>query len=142
MESLGISLVEKIAKSNKPIYLANSNVCAKFISTRHGFKESEVQVISNGIELKVPKKNVEYWSKKISKKNGELIYVMVANFFPEKNHLYLLKAWLKFCEISMGKPKKLVLVGYSPNSSVLNEIKAFVYDYNISNVPGHGHCLT
>jgi glycosyltransferase involved in cell wall biosynthesis len=134
MESLGISLVEKIAKSNRPIYLANSIACAKFISTRHGFKESEVQIISNGIELKEPKNDIEYWSQKISKKNSELIYVMVANFFTEKNHLYLLKAWLKFCEDDKGQPKKLVLVGYSPNSSGLNEAKAFVYDYNIYNV--------
>ena len=134
MENLGISLIEKIAKSHKPVYLSNSIAGAKFISERHDFHASKVQIISNGIEAQNPKKDNAYWHQKISKKEGETIYAMVANFFPEKNHIFLLKAWIRFCKNDLNQEKKLVLVGYSPDGKGLNEAKAFVYDKKVSNV--------
>ena len=134
MENLGVSLIEKIAKSHKPIYLSNSNACAKFIANRHGFDVSKVQIISNGIETQLPKHDTKYWLQKIAKKEDETVYVMVANFFPEKNHMLLLKAWFQFCKTDLNQTKKLVLVGYSPDGKGLNEAKAFVYDNKISNV--------
>lgn len=134
METLGVSLVEKIAIRSKPSYLSNSIGGAEFIATRHNIELNSVGVISNGIEESNVKNEHSFWESKIKLQKDELVFVMVANFFPEKNHPFLLSGWQKFNKQFPDEKLKLVLVGYSPNNFGLFESKSIAFDHQINNV--------
>lgn len=128
LESIPINAIERIAIKMKPSYLANANVCADFIASRHGLSSSAVKIIKNGIEepLLIEDDNFKALTQ------DKLVFVMVANFYPEKKHELLLSAWQK--ATSNDPDKLLVLVGYSPNEIFLLKAKALAYDLNITNV--------
>lgn len=134
LEHNGFSIVEKIAKKMKPEYIGNSKACTNYIENRHQLNKDSLQVIHNGIELIEPKNDTNYWIKLTQKEEGELIYTMVANFYPEKNHFFLLKAWKIFTEKHLDKKLKLVLIGYIPSEHHFNKIKTFAFDYQITNI--------
>ena len=124
--------LERLASLMKPSYLANSNACADYIKDRH--KISEIEVIRNGINKIKIKNNRSFWETKINKQEGEKVFTMVANFFPEKNHEYLLRNWKEFYSSNLDGKYKLVLTGYPPRKEILWYLKSLVLDLNIENV--------
>jgi glycosyltransferase involved in cell wall biosynthesis len=134
METIGVSLVERIAIRSKPLYLSNSIGGAEFIAKRHNIELNSVGVISNGIEKSKIKNDNSFWESKIKLQKNELVFIMVANFFPEKNHPFLLSSWQKFNTQFPDEQLKLVLVGYSPNNVGLFESKSIAFDHQMSNV--------
>jgi glycosyltransferase involved in cell wall biosynthesis len=134
MEALGVSIIEKIAIRSKPSYLSNSIGGAEFIAKRHNIEVNSIGVISNGIEESKIKNDSSFWERRIKLQKDELVFVMVANFFPEKNHPFLLSSWQKFNEQFPNEKLKLVLVGYSPNNWGLFESKSIAFDHQMDNV--------
>lgn len=131
LEKLSVNAIEKIAIKMKPSYLGNANVCADFISKRHELNAGVVKVIQNGIEKPsfVEGENFKAFQ---TLTKGKLVYIMVANFYPEKKHEFLLSAWQK---ATQNDPNKLlILVGYSPNQVFFLKAKALAYDLSITNV--------
>ncbi len=132
MEKIGKNFIEKLAIWQKPKYISNSISGANFISNRHKIDQNKVQVISNGLNVKPAYLSQEDWRKKLNIQPDEKIVTQVANFYPEKNHLYLIQAWKLFTQKYLNY--KLVLVGYAPNEIHLNKAKALVYDLGLNNV--------
>jgi glycosyltransferase involved in cell wall biosynthesis len=134
-ETIGFTLAEKIAVHQKPQYLSNATGSAEFISKRHNIGLTKVQVIHNGILPEEPKNSQAYWNAKIDRKPNELIFIQVANFYPEKNHAYLLRGWHQFVNRNKSNLNmRLLLVGYAPNNKCINEAKAIAFDYSLNNV--------
>ncbi len=127
------NFIEKIAKFMKPRYLSNSYVCSDYISQRHGLNENPM-VINNGVIANPVKNNALVWNQRIGKKPNEIVFSMIANFYPEKNHEYLISNWSKFCQRNEAESYKLVLAGYSPQAKLLWFIKSLVYDAKLNNV--------
>lgn len=127
------NFIERLAKKSKPYYLSNSLGGAHYIAKRHCFSGKNVEVISNGV-LENKSSMDEHWRLKMNWNNGELIYTMVANIYPEKNHIYLLESWQLFCAKNAGKTMRLVLVGYPSNIKFLWQLKAKAFDLNINNI--------
>lgn len=131
LEKLGVSKLESLAKLMKPDYIANSNVCASFIAKRHKLEVSKVQVIRNGVNKEgLDKKSSWDEIEKITK--DKLVFAMVANFYPEKKHVNMLKAWSEATNNDPGK--LLIFVGYSPNEIYILKAKATAYDLELNNV--------
>ena len=76
----------------------------------------------------------EYWNKKIDRAEREKIFVNIANYYPEKNHIYLLQGWNLFMQQNKQLKTRLILVGYAPNEMHINKAKAFAFDYKLDNV--------
>lgn len=131
LEKIGVSKIEILAKLMKPDYIANSNVCAEFIVKRHEIELSKVQVIRNGVNNEgLNKKSSWDEIEKITK--DKLVFSMVANFYPEKKHINMLKAW---SEATNNDPSKLLIfVGYSPNDIHILKAKGIAYDLQLKNV--------
>ena len=117
----------------KPQYIANSFTCASYISQRHNLKIDSVKIINNAIDPNKIKFNKSYWKSKFNLIGSETIAIMVANFYPEKRHDILLKAWSKLCLSYSNKTLKLILVGYSPTEIGLMSIKSLAFDLNLYN---------
>lgn len=127
---LPLSKWEKaIARFFKPSYLANGKSPAAFISERHSIPLSSVSIIYNALEIpelspKAPREFLEI--------------VMLANFFPEKDHETVLHA---FASILPILPKvRLHFIGGAPGQSPrLLQAKALAFDLGLSHsVQFHG----
>ena len=131
MESLNPILIERLAKASKPNYLANAKTCAEFIAKRHHFDVNQVNVIPNAVHPSPPAISKDKLASELSLSVNNFTCIMVANFFPEKNHTYLLNGWKLFTEKYPQKNPKLFLVGYSPAVSDIEKIKALAYDLRL-----------
>jgi glycosyltransferase involved in cell wall biosynthesis len=120
-EAVPFSAWERIAQKMKPTYLANGHVPAQFISQRHGVPLSAINIIYNALEIP------EELSTKVS---DSLNLLMLANFFPEKDHATVLKA---FAEIVLRFPNvTLHFAGSAPGKGTgLLEAKAYAYDLSL-----------
>jgi glycosyltransferase involved in cell wall biosynthesis len=110
-----------IARLFKPRYLANGANPAAFIAQRHHLKEPIVRIINNAIELP---------SRRQPDTENGLNIIMLAHFFPEKDHETLIKAVAAICE---SVPEiRLHLVGSAPGtSSKMLECKALAFDLGL-----------
>ncbi len=133
-ERSGVGSIEKMAVFQKPEYLSNSEGLAAFITQRHQLTAGKVKVIRNGLLSKSPLHHKEYWNKKIGRAEHEKIFVKIANYYPEKNHIYLLQGWNLFTQQNKQLKTRLILVGYAPNEMHINKAKAFAFDYKLDNV--------
>jgi glycosyltransferase involved in cell wall biosynthesis len=120
-EAVPFSVWERIAQKMKPTYLANGHVPAQFISQRHGVPLSAINIIYNALEIP------EELSTKVS---DSLNLLMLANFFPEKDHATVLRA---FTSISPRFPHAVLhFAGAAPGAGTgLLEAKALGYDLNL-----------
>lgn len=126
--TIQMTVWEQIAIWMRPTYMANSKASSDFIVHQHRLR-SEPDIIYNG--LKIPDKVGRH-------KLGPLQLVMVANFFPEKDHATVLHA---FALLLKDFPDaRLHLVGKSPGNSLkMKEMKALACDLRLSsNVVFHG----
>lgn len=133
LEHNAFNIVEHLAKFSRPEYLANSLTCSEYIKKRHSLK-SKVQVINNGLDVLPPKNNSEFWRAKLNLKRDDKLFMMAANFYPEKNHEYLIRNWNRFCSQTGANGKKLLLIGYPAQERILHYVKSLVLDYNLNNV--------
>lgn len=127
---LSVSKWEKlIARLFKPRYLANGQSSANFIAARHSIPRSKVSIIYNALEI----------PETIEKHSSETLnVVMLANFFPEKDHETVLRA---FALIISDIPNvRLHFIGGAPGQSPrLIAAKALAFDLDLSrNVQFHG----
>jgi glycosyltransferase involved in cell wall biosynthesis len=127
LETLAINAIERWAILQKPFYLANSKTSANFISKRHNLNTEKIKVIYNGI----PETDA-----KISEELSQPIkLLMLSNFFPEKDHITVLKAFNILLN-RINIPIKLIFAGYSPQPGKIEKVKALAFDMNL-----HGHVL-
>jgi glycosyltransferase involved in cell wall biosynthesis len=118
-----------VARFCKPTYLANGASPAAFISERHSIPRSKVSIIYNALEI----------PETIAQPSSETLnVVMLANFFPEKDHETVLRA---FALIITDIPNaRLHFIGGAPGQSPrLIAAKALAFDLGLSrNVQFHG----
>ncbi|MGD0711499.1 MAG: glycosyltransferase [Bacteroidales bacterium] len=132
METISMSILEKIAKILKPAYIANSEASLAYIVKRHKLNDYKGSVIYNGLPLIVPKEDASIWKDKLALRANDFCVVYTANFFPEKDHETLLQAIniLKSNE-KQDRRLRLVLAGYAINAECLNKVKALVLDLHL-----------
>lgn len=131
-DSMGMSIWEKLAIRSKPGYLANSRTCAEFISKRHAINSESITIIWNAINT---------LEKEDSKEVNEVLrFLMVANFYPEKDYSTLLKSFAEYQKNGTNPKAELHIIGSAPgNSPKLAEAKAEAFDLGLShNVVFHG----
>jgi len=123
---------ERFSRKIKVNYLANSITSAESIAKRHAVSLNEVEVIYNVMDFSL--------SKFIKQEKNTIDVIMVANFFEEKDHFSLLKAFRKLVNQHSGLDLKLHLVGKAPGGSKrLLEVKSLAFDLRLcENVVFHG----
>lgn len=123
---------ERISKNINVHYIANSITSASSISNRHSISLEKIKVIYNVMEFS---------STNIRKQNKDTIdIIMVANFYEEKDHFTLIRAFKKVVDEHPEQILKLHLVGNAPGiSNRFLEVKALAFDLGLcSNVIFHG----
>lgn len=83
----------RIAKWSSLIYVSNSHHGKVALAKRKSIDIGSVHVIQNAYIHTAPLEYREKWLEKIEVEKNKLLVVMVANFFDEKDHATLIKAW-------------------------------------------------
>jgi len=125
--------MDKLVKFSSPLYVANSIQGAKGLEQKFNLNSGFVKVILNGIEpIDTKALKPDYWLNELGLKKDDFIFVMVANFFNEKNHDLLLEAWCNFSsQLKLNNtqlPKLLLIGGPSKFDRDYFKIKAQVLD--------------
>lgn len=133
-ENISISIWEKWAIKNKMRYIANSETCRTFIAKRHRLHSiDEVVVILNTI--KFPALN-EVQQNQLPILN----FVMVANFFEEKDQQTVLKAYKKYSDKEENPRAILHFIGTAPGDGVrLLQAKELAFELGFTNKQVHFH---
>lgn len=122
---------EKLALNRKPIYAANSRAAGDFIANKHGIDPKSVSFIPNPFEPVPAKYTAENWRQKLGMKSSDVLMVMAANFFPEKDHITLLKG------LNILLPDypnlKLIFAGGLQPETASNAVKAAAFDLGLCN---------
>ncbi|PHR83643.1 MAG: hypothetical protein COA59_11145 [Colwellia sp.] len=87
------TILDKIISFNSPTYIANSIHGAKALAIMRGVKFDDVKVIRNELVPMVKPKSEGFDLSEYNITPGSVIFVMVANFFNEKDHETLIRAW-------------------------------------------------
>lgn len=97
-----------------PLYLANSEIGAMFLTNELGVKPERVHVIQNGVELPPPQHSSAEWSTMAGVSEGCFVGCMVANLTNVKDHPTLLKAWRRVIDQQQDGEQEpiLLLAGY------------------------------
>ena len=115
---------ERLSRNMKVNYLANSIASARSISKRHAVSQKDIQVIYNVMDFSS--------SDIIKQKKSTIDIIMVANFFEEKDHFTLIKAFHELVMQHLNLDLKLHLVGTAPGESRrLLEVKAMAFDLGL-----------
>ena len=97
------SLINRLKRKANPIYVANSFHGKRAIHLMKGVPLDQISVIPNGIDLRK-------FSACSRSETGPLVITMVANYFPEKEHEFVLQAWSKMSQ-KLQSQVRLKLVG-------------------------------
>lgn len=122
---------EKLALKFKPIYASNSLAAGTFIAERHRINPKLVSFVPNPFEPLRAKYSIENWRETLNLEVTDMVMVMVANFFPEKDHITLLKG-LKIL-LSDFPNLKLIFAGGLQPESESNAAKAIAFDLGLCN---------
>lgn len=133
MENLGVSRIERMVAKRKNHYIGNSQACLDFIRTRHQSQGSSFTLIRNAVNMRTPTAGSAAVRKNLGIPEQAVILCCVANFYPEKDHPTLLKAFsiLKH-ELKPSSDVFLVMTGYSIRDEFVNRAKAVAYDEKLS----------
>jgi glycosyltransferase involved in cell wall biosynthesis len=116
---------EKAVIKSKPKYIANSRACKKNIIERHVLKNVEVEIIHNSFDVNI---NLNQGIK-----HDYFTIIMTANFFPEKDHITVLKAFKLFIDKYPEEKSQLKFLGSAPGNSVsFLESKAIAFDLGLT----------
>lgn len=99
--------MSRIRKWSRPIYVANSVHGAKALSIIRGISLRQVKIIRNSLDEKSLMDRLPQEDSLGSIKKSTTVFLMVANFFDKKDHLFLLEAWRK----ASMKNAKLIIFG-------------------------------
>jgi glycosyltransferase involved in cell wall biosynthesis len=127
--NIAFTIWERLAIFARPNYLSNGQAGLNFIAERHQIKSEDVHIIPNAIS--VP--SATFVSSAV--KNPELVnLVMVANFFPEKDHATLLKAVRLYLDRKDSRKIMVHLIGSAPgNSPALIDMKSLAFELLLEN---------
>lgn len=121
-----VTIFERIAKFFKPTYAANSIAAAKYIGERHSIDASKVAFVPNPFETKTVKNDKTWWRNKLQLNEGDIVMMMAANFFPEKDHETVMRGVLA---LSKKYPQlKLIFAGGSLNNVQSYKLRALAFD--------------
>jgi glycosyltransferase involved in cell wall biosynthesis len=126
---LPLTIWERIARFMKPIYAANSKAAGGFIAEKHAINPINVSFIPNPFELVPPKKSKKEWLDQLNLSENDILMVMVANYFPEKDHASLLQAMPKLLVVYPNL--KLLFAGGLVPENRVNALKAQAFDLNL-----------
>ena len=125
-------VLDKVINFNKPTYIANSIHGAKALAIMRGIKLDDVNVIRNEFVPIVKSKSKGFDLSKYKITSNDFIFVMVANFFNEKDHETLIRAW-KLIAPECGA--KLIFAGLGGPSYCIenyNKMKNLTKQLNLS----------
>jgi len=106
------SLIVRLSKLSKPLYVANSSHSQEGFSISQGIAESKIHVIRNGMYPPEVSKSASDWLRILDVDGSCFIATMVANFFKKKDHITVIEAWSKF--VDKHPNSKLVFAGADP----------------------------
>lgn len=122
---------ERVALKCKPTYASNSKAAGAFIAERHRINPKTVSFIPNPFEPVPAKYSAEIWRQKLNVETTDILMVMAANFFPEKDHITLLKG-LKILLPDFPNLKLILAGGLQPETAS-NALKAAAFDLGLCN---------
>jgi glycosyltransferase involved in cell wall biosynthesis len=122
-----VSRLERIGHRLGTQYIANSRACAENITERHGLSSLElVTIIHNAVER--PER-----SSREHLPGSPFRIIMTANFYPEKDHLTVLRALAILNEKYPHNSIQLLFAGSAPGtSSQLIECKALAFELGLN----------
>ena len=134
--NIPVSRLEKLVIRFKPRYLANGLAPAQHIAKRHGLSTNTVSIVRNYLE---ETSGLASNNDRPDLQKG-LHFIMVANFFPEKDHETVLRGFKKFVDDTETPPAHLHFVGEAPGISPQEEVcKALAFDLKLcGHVTFHG----
>lgn len=124
---------ERRALKNASVIIANSEGGKGHLMQAFGLSASQVDIVSNGVQLPEPKEAPAVWKQKLNKSEGELVVVMVANLQYRKDHATLIAAWRLVIDQMKAANEtlpKLVLAGRFAGKHF--ELKAQAFDLNFT----------
>ena len=125
-----LSRMDGVAARVTPLFISNSVVGARFLTSKLGIDPAKVNVIPNGVALAAPELNRGQWRERLGVDERCLVACMVANLHANKDHATLLRAWRQFVSEfeASGRRALLVLAGrhdgaYESLVSLATELK-------------------
>jgi glycosyltransferase involved in cell wall biosynthesis len=123
---INLGFWERIVVKSKPTYVANSDMCKQNVVKRHQLgKSTKVRIIHNTFNEKLLLDHPDFDTK-------EFRLVMVANFFDEKDHETILRAFELFIKKQPEAICRLFFIGRGNGSTLLLQTKALAFDLNLS----------
>jgi glycosyltransferase involved in cell wall biosynthesis len=125
-DQMNVGFLEKLAVRFNPYYIVNSSACSYYIMKRHQIKNSnEIKIIHNTFNEKLLELSHNPQATSFN-------LVMLANFFPEKDHITVLKAFKLFLNKYPEAEAKLFFAGSAPGKSLaLLETKSKAFDLGL-----------
>lgn len=125
--------MSRLRRWSKPVYVANSEHGALAMSKIRSIPLQQVRVIRNSLDLaKVNNQSpLPDFFKEID--NDTTVFLMVANFFKEKDHMFLLRSWLK---ASLDNARLIIFGLGNGNECFSNfeKAKSFIEEHKLNNV--------
>lgn len=118
-------ILRYIFSSPKIIHIANSSHGGQRLAETLIIPQERVSVINNSIKPILVEPKWMYNSQKH-------VFVYIANFFPEKNHDFLLNCWLNYIKVTKTE-SKLCLIGRDGGNNVIQKYKDRVLDQEFDN---------
>ncbi len=123
-----------LIKLSSPILISNSNHGRKQLAQLLRTDSKNISVIHNSApEYKPPKYTTQQIKKFYDINDKTIVVTYIANFFPEKNHKTIIRAWHNFIKNNPESDAKLYLVGKEDiKSSCYSESKSLIVSKKLS----------
>jgi glycosyltransferase involved in cell wall biosynthesis len=119
-----MTLWERLAIRDGTQFISNGMAGRDFIAQRHGLSPQKVHVVPNALEL--PQAVTR------TSRPDTVQLLMTANFFPEKDHVTVLRALAAYRQRPSARPVHLHLIGAAPGRSPqMDETKALAFDLGL-----------
>ena len=102
--------LEHEAARRTPLFIANSQAGARFLTTRLNVESAKIHVIPNGIAPLPPQLNRRGWRERLQIEESSFVACMIANLHANKDHATLLQAW-RLVVNALEQTAVLVLAG-------------------------------
>lgn len=123
---------EKIAVQNASLIVANSLIAKEVLQKKFKLPENRFKLIRNGLLISAAKFSDQEWRKRIAANEQTPVVIMTANFFGEKDHTTVIKAWKKVADhFANSKKPKLVFAGYAANPKLFEEAQRLSHQLKI-----------